>query len=121
MSSFEPGDIAVYKVLYTDVNGIRRGKPRPILIISQINSKGDFLAIAGSSRVDQWIGEPHVLVEPNDVINGSLAHVTIFPASKQILINPLFIGTKIGRLSQHVLENLMRLVFALRVNDFYKA
>ena len=121
MSSFEPGDIAVYKVLYTDVNGIRRGKPRPILIISQTNSKGDFLAIAGSSRVDQWVGEPHVLVEPDDVINGSLAHVTIFPASKQILINPLFIGIKIGRLSQHILENLMRLVFALRVNDFYKA
>lgn len=52
-SGYQIGDLVVYKVEYKDAEGVVRGKPRPLVIISEPNSKGDYLAIAGSTKIHQ--------------------------------------------------------------------
>jgi hypothetical protein len=56
-SGYQIGDLVVYKVEYKDTEGLVRGKPRPLIIISEPNSKGDYLAIAGSTKIHQWFEE----------------------------------------------------------------
>ena len=50
VSGYQIGDLVVYKVEYRDAEGVVRGKPRPLIIISEANLKGDYLAIAGSTK-----------------------------------------------------------------------
>ena len=59
-SVYDIGDLVVYKIEYRDREGVLKGKPRPLVIVSEPNSKGDYLAIVGSTRVHQWINEEHI-------------------------------------------------------------
>jgi len=118
-SGYQIGDLVVYKVEYKDTEGLVRGKPRPLIIISEPNSKGDYLAIAGSTKIHQWFEEKHILVTPDIVLGGSLDKPTIFPASKQILIDSKFVRVQIGRIPVEYLETLFRQCFSQYTKAFF--
>ncbi len=119
-SRYQIGDLVVYKVEYKDTEGVVRGKPRPLIIISEPNSKGDYLAIAGSTRVHQWFKEKHILIGPDMVLGGSLDKPTIFPASKQILIDSKFVRAQIGRIPVEYLDTLLRQCFSQYTRAFFQ-
>ena len=114
------GDLVVSRVDYRATDGRIKGKTRPLIIISRPNSKGDMLTIAGSTKLHQWFAEPHIVVHPETIIDGCLDEATIFPASKQILINPAFIKVKIGRICTLDLNRLMRLCAMRHTSDFFE-
>ncbi len=114
------GDLVVSRVDYRAPDGRIKGKTRPLIIISRPNSKGDILTIAGSTKLHQWLAEPHIVVHPETIIDGCLDEATIFPASKQILINPAFIKVKIGRICTPDLNRLMRLCAMRHTSDFFE-
>jgi len=119
-SGYQIGDLVVYKVEYKDTEGVVRGKPRPLIIISEPNSKGDYLAIAGSTKIHQWFEEKHILIAPDIVLGGSLDKPTIFPASKQILIDSKFVRVQIGRIPAEYLETLLRQCFSEYTKAFFQ-
>ena len=119
-SGYQIGDLVVYKVEYKDTEGLVRGKPRPLIIISEPNSKGDYLAIAGSTKVHQWVDEEHILIAPDMVLGGRLDKPTIFPASKQVLIDSKFIRVQIGRIPVQHLETLLRQSFSQYAKAFFQ-
>jgi len=118
-SGYQIGDLVVYKVEYRDAEGVVRGKPRPLIIISEANSKGDYLAIAGSTKIHQWYEEKHILVAPDIILGGNLDKPTIFPASKQILIDSKFVRAQIGRIPVEYLETLLRQCFSQYTKAFF--
>ena len=119
-SVYQIGDLVVYKVEYKDPEGALKGKPRPLIIISEPNSKGDYLAIAGSTKIHQWFEEEHILIAPDMVLGGSLDKPTIFPASKQILIDSKFVRAQIGRIPFEYLETLLRQCFSQYTKAFFQ-
>ena len=119
-SRYRIGDLVVYKVEYKDPKGVVRGKPRPLVIISEPNSKGDYLAIAGSTKIHQWFDEEHVLITSDIVLGGSLDKPTIFPASKQILIDSKFVRAQIGRIPVEYLDTLLRQCFSQYTKAFFQ-
>ncbi len=42
------------------------------------NSKGDYLAIAGSTKIHQWVDEEHILIPPDMVLGGNLTSRPFF-------------------------------------------
>ena len=119
-SIYQIGDLVIYKVEYRNPKGIVKGKPRPLIIISEPNSKGDYLAIAGSTKIHQWVDEKHILIAPDMVVGGRLDKSTIFPASKQILIDSKFIRIQIGRILVQHLETLLRQSFSQYTKAFFQ-
>ena len=119
-SGYQIGDLVVYKVEYKDAEGVVRGKPRPLIIISEANSKGDYRAIVGSTKIHQWFEEKHILLAPDIVLGGSLDKPTIFPASKQILIDSKFVRAQIGRIPVEYLETLLRQCFSQYTKAFFQ-
>jgi CDP-6-deoxy-D-xylo-4-hexulose-3-dehydrase len=119
-SIYRIGDLIIYKVEYKNPKGVVKGKPRPLIIISEPNSKGDYLAIAGSTKVHQWFQEEHILIAPDMVVGGRLDNPTIFPASKQILIDSKFVRTQIGRIPVEYLETLLRQCFSQYTKAFFQ-
>ena len=119
-SIYRIGDLIIYKVEYKNPKGVVKGKPRPLIIISESNSKGDYLAIAGSTKVHQWFQEEHILIAPDMVVGGRLDNPTIFPASKQILIDSKFVRTQIGRIPVEYLETLLRQCFSQYTKAFFQ-
>jgi len=119
-SIYQIGDLIIYKVEYRNPKGVVKGKPRPLIIISEPNSKGDYLAIAGSTKIHQWFQEEHILIAPDMVVGGRLDNPTIFPASKQILIDSKFVRTQIGRIPVEYLETLLRQCFSQYTKAFFQ-
>jgi len=109
------GEIWIYKVPFVDAKG---AKPRPVVIISAPNSKGDVRGIPGSSKVEQWNEPFQQVVSPDDVENGKLDDITLFPASKQMVFCPKFFAVKVGDLKKNILEIILRQVSALQVESF---
>jgi len=60
------------------------------------------------------------LVAPDIVLGGNLDKPTIFPASKQILIDAKFVRAKIGRIPLEHLETLFRLCFSQYTKAFFR-
>ena len=120
-ASYQTGGLVIYKVEYKNQAGVIKGKPRPLIIVSEPNSKGDYLAIAGSTQIHQWLDEEHVLILPDMALEGRLDKPTIFPVSKQLLINPKFIRAQIGRILPQYVERLLRLRFAQHTGTFFRA
>ncbi len=114
------GDLVIARVAYRTLEGLLKAKTRPLIVLSSPNSKGDFLAIAGSSKIQQWISEPHVLIHPESLIQGNLHQPTIFPASKQVLVQASLIHAHIGRISTKDLDRLMRLCFSGLMTNYFQ-
>jgi CDP-6-deoxy-D-xylo-4-hexulose-3-dehydrase len=114
----KPGDIYIYKVPF--VEGTQT-KPRPVLITSLPNSKGDVLGLPGSSRVDQWNEPYQIIVTGEDLISGSLPKPTVFPATKQMVFSPRFFSGKVGSMKPTYLDAALRKVSALQTEQFWNA
>lgn len=118
-SIYRIGDLIVYKVEYRNPKGVVKGKPRPLIIISEPNSKGDYLAIAGSTRIHQWVDEEHILIAPDMVLGGQLDKPTIFPASKQILIDAKFIRAQIRLYSTSIYRKASSSAFRSKYESLF--
>jgi len=113
-----PGDLYIYQVPFVDGTPI---KPRPVLVTSFPNTKGDVQGIPGTSRVEKW-NEPHqIIVTGDDLESGNLPRPTVFPASKQMLFSPRFFRAKIGSLKTTCLDSALRQMTALQTEQFWKA
>lgn len=109
------GEIYVVRVPFVDGGG---SKPRPVLITGSPNSKGDVLAIPGSSRIGQWQETHQILVVPADLDTGILDRPTVFPASKQMVFSPRLFAARIGRVNAACLDKVLRQVVALHVTAY---
>lgn len=118
--TYQIGDLVVCKNEYFPLEGLLKGQARTLIIISEPNSKNEYLAIPGSAGDSIWREEEHILIEPNMVIDGSLDESVVFPASRQILINSKFIHAQNGRIPVEFLEILLRQSFSMSAKAFFQ-
>jgi CDP-6-deoxy-D-xylo-4-hexulose-3-dehydrase len=111
------GDIFVYLVPFTDK---AMEKPRPVLVVSGPNSKGDIMVLAGSSKIHQWNEPWQMVIQQDDLWEGRLDDVTVFPCSKQLVASPKLFSTKIGSLRPEKTEKTLRMIAAYQTETFYK-
>jgi len=110
-----PGDLYIVLVPFIDGKGT---KPRPVLVTSLPNSKGDVLGIPGTSRLDQW-REPHqVVLQPADLSVGRLDQPTVFPTSKQMVFSPRLFAAFVGRIQPTCLDQVLRQLVARQVSSY---
>ena len=114
----KPGDIYVYKIPFVDGS---QTKPRPVLVTSFPNTKGDVQGVPGSSRGDQWSESFQIVLTGEDLISGDLPQPTIFPASKQMVFSPKFFRGKVGSLKSAALDAALRKIVALQTEQFCNA
>lgn len=112
---YRPGSIHIYKVPFVDAQG---AKPRPVLITSLPNSKGDVLGIPGSSRIEQWDEADRIVVRPEDLCSGTLDRPTVFPVSKQMVFSPRFFRGEVGIVNTQMLELTQRKIVGYQVVQF---
>src|SRR3989338_2712436 len=115
-NKFQPGTIHIYKVPFVDAN---RTKPRPVLITSLPNRKGDVMGIPGSSQMHQWNEANQAVINPEDMLTGELDKPTVFPVSKQMVFSPRFFCGEVGAVSVKTLEKVMRLIVGHQVEQFH--
>jgi CDP-6-deoxy-D-xylo-4-hexulose-3-dehydrase len=111
------GDIFVYLVPFTDR---AMEKPRPVLVVSGPNSKGDIMVLAGSSRLHHWHEPWQMVIQQDDLRDGRLDDATVFPCSKQLVVSPKLFSTKIGSLEPEKIEKTLRMIAAYQTETFYK-
>ena len=111
------GDIFVYLVPFTDR---AMEKPRPVLVVSGPNSKGDIMVLAGSSRIHHWNEPWQMVIQQDDLRDGRLDDATVFPCSKQLVVSPKLFSTKIGSLRPEKIEKTLRMIAAYQTETFYK-
>jgi len=116
INPFQPGTIHIYKVPFVDASG---AKPRPVLITSLPNSKGDVMGIPGSSQVHQWNEVNQLIINTEDLLNGGLGKPTVFPVSKQMVFSPRFFCGEVGTVKPETLDKIMRLVVGNQVEQFH--
>lgn len=114
--NFQPGTIHIYKVPFVDASG---AKPRPVLITSLPNSKGDVMGIPGSTRTHQWNEANQLIINPEDMLTGELDKSSVFPVSKQMVFSPRFFCGEVGAVNAKTLEKVMRLVVGHQVEQFH--
>ncbi len=114
-NSLQPGNIHIYNV--PDKNGAR---PRPVLITSLPDSKGNLLGIPGSSRILQGAEAEEMIINPEDLVSGSLIKSVAFPVNKQLLFSSRFFCGEVGTVKVHILEKIMRMIVGYQVEQFHK-
>jgi CDP-6-deoxy-D-xylo-4-hexulose-3-dehydrase len=113
------GELYICKVPYSDKQD---AKIRPVVIISNPNSKGDFLALVGSSKTHQWEDEFNkVIINTSNLAFGELYKDTVIICSKMVTMNPSFLAKKIGLLDKETLEKILRLIFKIYTGSFYES
>jgi CDP-6-deoxy-D-xylo-4-hexulose-3-dehydrase len=111
------GDIFVYLVPFTDK---AMEKPRPVLVVSGPNSKGDIMVLAGSSKIHHWNEPGQMVIQQDDLRDGRLDDATVFPCSKQLIVSPKLFVAKIGSIEPEKIENILRMIAAHQTETFYK-
>ncbi len=111
------GDIFVYLVPFTDKT---MEKPRPVLIVSGPNSKGDVTVITGSSKIHHWNEPWQMVIKQDDLQEGRLYDPTVFPCSKQLVVSPKLFRAKIGNLTPEKVNKILRMIVAYQTVTFYK-
>jgi CDP-6-deoxy-D-xylo-4-hexulose-3-dehydrase len=114
-NTLKPGTLHVYKVPFVDKSG---AKPRPVLITSLPNSKGDVLGIPGSTQLDQWQEGQQLVIDTKDLLDGALKKPTVFPVSKQMVFSPRYFAGEIGTVNNACLEKIQRLIMTHQVEQF---
>src|SRR3990172_11601048 len=107
MNDVVVGDIFVYMVPFADKS---MEKPRPVLIVSAPNTKGDIMVLAGSSKTSLWNETYQLIIRQEDLAEGILEKQTVFPCSKQLVASPKFFRAKIGALKPNKIEKVLRLI-----------
>lgn len=113
------GELHICKVPYADKRG---AKIRPVVIISNPNSKGDLFALVGSSKIHQWEDEANkIIINTSNLVFGELYEDTVIICSKIVTINPSFLARKIGLLNKETLEKILRIIFRMYTGSFYNS
>jgi CDP-6-deoxy-D-xylo-4-hexulose-3-dehydrase len=112
------GEIYIYKVTFVDG---KEDKSRPVLVTSQINSKGDVIGIPGSSKIENWYEPYQFVVTPEDLAEGKLEKASVFPASKQMVFSPRFFAVKVSALTSKNLKAVLRITSTFQVEQFNHA
>jgi CDP-6-deoxy-D-xylo-4-hexulose-3-dehydrase len=113
-----PGDIYIFKVPFVDGT---KTKPRPVLVTSFPNSKGDVQGIPGSSKIDQWNEQYQIILTTEELKSGNLPKPTLFPASKQMVFSPRFFSGKVGSVKPAYLDASLRQLAAFQAEQFWNA
>jgi len=116
LNSTRIGELYIYDIPFSDSE---YHKPRPVVVISTPNSKGDIIVIAGSSKISNWNKEEAFVVTTSDLMDGVLHDKTIFPISKQLLITSRFLKKRIGLLKKSRIEQLLRMVISGQTRNYY--
>lgn len=114
-SDIQLGEIYIVQIPHVGGGG---SSPRPMLITGLPNSKGEVVGILGSARLAQWREPQQVVVEPTDLVSGTLAAATVFPASKSIVLSPNVLSARIGRINAACLDRVLRQCVALQVSQY---
>jgi len=113
------GELHICKVPYVNKSG---AKIRPVVIISNPNSKGDFSALVGSSKIHQWEDEINkMIINTSNLASGELSEDTVIICSKIVTVNPSFLAKKIGLLNKETLEKILRIIFKMYIGSFYNS
>ena len=96
-------------------------KTRPVLVVSEPNSKGDIAVLAGSSKITKWNERFQVIVKQSDLISGDLNDITVFPVSKHLLARPEFFQIKLGSLKKEKREEVLKYLAYYQTTNYYMA
>jgi CDP-6-deoxy-D-xylo-4-hexulose-3-dehydrase len=113
------GEVYIYQVPFVD--NPKKSKPRPVLIISDENSQGDILVLAGTSKEVNWNSEKCLTFVPNDMNDCLLSDETVFPLSKQVLISVELLKTKVGILKNTPLKSVLKSLSLMQTTNYYNA
>ncbi len=111
------GEIYIYQVPFVD--NPKKSKPRPVLIISEPNSKGDIIVLAGTSKEVNWNTEESLMFTPNDIDDCLLSDNTVFPISKQVLISSSRLKIKVGLLNTISLKKVLKSLSLTQTKNYY--
>ena len=111
------GSIYICRIPFIEKSGY---KYRPVLVVSEANSKGDMLAVVGTSKVGQWEDEAHkIVLNGSHLVSGTLDEETAFICSKVVTIHQDIFIQKLGVITPDALERLMRLLSSRQTESFY--
>ncbi len=111
------GSIYICRIPFVEKRGY---KYRPILVVSEANSKGDMQAVVGTSKVGQWEEEVHkIILDGSQLVSGKLDEETVFICSKVVTIHRDIFIEKLGVIAPDVLERVMRLLSCRQTESFY--
>lgn len=111
------GELYICRVPYVNKRG---AKIRPVVVVSKPNSKGDFFALVGSSKIHQWKDENNkMIINTSNLAFGELYEDTVIICSKIVTINSSFLAKKIGFLNKETLEKILRIIFKIYIGSFY--
>ncbi len=113
------GEIYIYQVPFVD--NPKKSKPRPVLVISEMNSKGDLEVIVGTSKGVNWSSEEHLVFTPKEIDNCLLNEDTVFPISKKVLVSQSMLKTKVGILNNSTLKKVLKAVSLRQTKNYYTA
>ena len=111
------GEVWIYKAPSVDGEG---AKPRPVVITSTPDHKGDVMGIPGTSKLDQGCKAYQQVISPSGLLDGKLVCPILFPVSEQMVFAPRFFSAKVGRIGRESLDTLLRKVLAFQVENFDK-
>ncbi|MFZ4700594.1 MAG: lipopolysaccharide biosynthesis protein RfbH [Candidatus Methylumidiphilus sp.] len=114
----KPGTIHIFKIPFVDGSA---GKPRPVLVTSLPNSRGDVQGIPGSTKLGQWTEPYQILIGPDDLAEGKIHQTTVFPVSQQRVFHPRFFVGKVGVVKPATLDAALRQITAYQVDQFQQA
>jgi CDP-6-deoxy-D-xylo-4-hexulose-3-dehydrase len=112
------GDFYICNIPFVD--SPEKSKPRPVIIVSNINEHGDVRVLPGTSKYYNWSKEEYcITLTKADLKDTILDRETLFPFSKQMLIPVKLLKTKIGELTKGKLkEFLSKMIFDITKNYF---
>lgn len=111
------GSIYICRIPFVEKKGY---KCRPVLIVSEENSKGDLLAVVGTSKVGQWEDEFYkIVLDSPELVSGHLDDATVFICSKVVTVNRDIFIQKQAVAAPDVMERVMRLLSRRQTESFY--
>jgi len=111
------GSIYICRIPFVEKKGY---KYRPILVVSEENSKGDLLAVVGTSKVGQWEEEIYkIVLDGSQLVSGNLDEETVFICSKIVTVHRDIFIQQLGVVAPDVIERFMRLLSRRQTESFY--
>ncbi len=112
------GSIYICRIPFTEKRGY---KCRPVLVVSEPNSKGDMQALVGTSKVAQWSEEAHkIVLDDAQLASGRLNEATVFICSKVVTVHADIFMEQIGVASPVAIEQIMRMLSQMQTHSFYQ-
>ncbi len=117
--SINIGDLYICNIPFID--NPAKIKPRPVIIVGNVNEHGDVKVLPGTSKHYSWEKEKYcAAVSAEDLEEAVLDRETLFPFSKQMLIPAKLLKTKLGKLKKNKLKEILaNLIFDISENYYF--